>query len=276
MYINTFCLAYHLTAAIAGMAVKPEGWGNWILRNDWWQGRPQFNYRTDIEIFVAVEATWQTLISEGHDLDKTTDVLEFTRYDIGNVFLRKMPSNSVVGSSKGSSILVTDVRTTAEFYLSSMKKSPAAWPLPSSDLKNIQIHNAWERNLPDLFATNGKLYVFGAPMTHILSSNEDKYTPRETGVDAIPTYYVFRCNAPKSASTLRVIRDAIAEYYYFILDLNDPNGFIDDSVADAYARMAMTTGEANPFFDLSLGHSMSGLYRDILQRHHAPKPASTL
>ena len=76
MYVNTFCLAYHLVASLraSNPLLQPN-----VIRNEWWQGRPQFTYRTDIEIFVAVDTTKVEIKHEGHRIDDD-QVIEFTRY----------------------------------------------------------------------------------------------------------------------------------------------------------------------------------------------------
>ena len=94
-----------------------------------------------------------------------------------------------------------------------------------STKSRVEIRNAWERELNDLTAPNPKIYLFGAPMTYILSQNTEsiigslaKYESFPSKLTPVPTYYVLRCNSPKAERLVEEIGESIKTYYRSILD----------------------------------------------------------
>ncbi|MDB5470161.1 MAG: hypothetical protein JWR84_1721 [Caulobacter sp.] len=286
VYLNTFCLAHHLAACFAEKGVGADDIRQHFVRNDWWHGRPRFNYKTDIEIFVGVEETIDDLKKSGHQIGGI-QMIEFTSYNVAHVFQRLDGNGNPRPNSNGlPPIIVTDVYTTAKLFRESICDGSLSAPgiLTSADAESAVIRNSWDREIGDFFAENPKIYLFGAPMTHILLENSKnfcsapKYEKQDIAMKSIKTYYVMRCNSPIRDGMVISLGKAIKEYYDYLYSHTDA---VDPSLPDRYARIALTSGEANPFpeiyqFERSAGPrpltqtaSLVDRYRDILARHHA-------
>ena len=282
VYLNAFCFAYDLAALLADGArpTVPDALGGNLLRHDWWRGLPEFTYRRDIEVFVATRGMISQAKTEGHDIGPQHSV-RFTRYDVKRVFVRKRPA---LPARKW--LLVTDVPQTSEELLEDWKTKRPRWlsKLGTFQLCKDDIRLSFQRELHDLFAEDGKIYVFSAPMAYVLkqqSAPNDpaaKYVEIGAGAKPIDTFYVFRCNSGVDPAKLKELRAAVAGYYRLIFGTKQPERFLHPNVASEYARIASTVGQPQPFQELHLStatmprkpknKALIAQYGQILLDHH--------
>jgi len=278
VYLNGFCFAYDLAALLSGCTkqTSPDPLGGNFRRHDWWRGLPEFTYRRDIELFVATKTMISQAIAEGHDIGPQHCVL-FTRYDVKWVFVRnrKMPAKRW--------LVVTDVPQTSEELLDAWKSNRPGWlsKLGNVQLSKDDIRKSFQRELHDLFADDGKIYIFSAPMAYMFkqqSAHADaRYKAIRAGAQPIDTYYVFRCNSGVDPARLKELRTAIADYYGLIFGTKQPELYLHPNVASEYGRIASTVGQPQPFSGIHLSpgalsgqksKAMVAEYGRILRDHH--------
>ena len=278
MYVNTFCLAHHLAIGLAASNKSAADIDQHFVLDDWWRGSPTFMYRTDIEIFVGVDEAIERLRCRGH---KILEKVKFTNYDQHSVFTRTL------NNAGDHPIVVTDIITTAKKLREDWKKKSPAW-LPrygASDPATLEICNSWSRTIGSLIEKRKKIYIFGAPMTQILlaqSGSKGSYIARKASAPAIPTYYVFRCNAGVPDADIRELKTAIERYYAIIFGSDDAVRESGIALPRDYARLAMSSGQPNPFPEIyrATGPNAAppdeGLlterYAEMLKRHHQAAP----
>jgi len=278
MYVNTYCLAHHLASGLKRLGLGAEAIDRHFVSDDWWRGCPTFMYRTDIEIFVAVDLVLKRLGALGHSVPEK---VAFTRYRQEWVFTRDNRA-----SAAGKPILVTDTEPTVDILKSSWGKSPPSW-LASygvGDVKDLEVCTAWSRSIGTFFEERKKIYVFGAPMTQIMYSQSiasPEYTCQKASISPIKTYFAFRCNAGVRDADLRTLSSALANYFQELFSKPDPVLASGYSLPRNYARFAMSSGQPNPFPEVypasgaaqprktSRGRDLPQRYYDILKRHHA-------
>jgi hypothetical protein len=276
MYLNTFCFAYHLASYLSQRGMTPKELDFQFVNDEWWRGHPTFMYRTDIEIFVAVEEMVQKLASQGH---KILERIPFTKYSQAHVFFRLGPRGA------GEPIIVTDVPQTVAIMKKQWGASPPSWVQQWSikDIAGLDVRQAWSRTISDLFDRRPKIYAVSAPMTQILlarsTGSQKKYEATGAQTQPIQTFYVLRCNPGVPPQHVKALADGISDYYRLVLNPKFNNSLIDDKLADAYARLAMTGGQPNPFPEVYPGSDqapgvangeLGRRYAAILDRHHVP------
>lgn len=285
VYPNTFCFAYDLAALLSGSRAAqadPHTLGDNFRRHDGLSELPEFTYRHDIEIFVAVEEMIEEAKNKGHDINGSHSVC-FTRYDMKWVFLRKSASAQ---SAAHKWLLITDLPRIARELVKAWKEPPA-WIRRAAQCQKIEIdiRSSWERELHDLFANDPKIYLFGAPMAAFLKLQSNKKDPQaryiagRAGLKPIPTFFVFRCNSGVDPMKVRGLRAAVAAYYRLIFRARRLHSFLHPRVAREYARLASTVGLQHPFNFIPTKAGATSmrtdaglkLYAKILQRHHHPR-----
>lgn len=278
MYLNTYCLAHHLAERIRDRARIDAQ----LILDDWWRGSPRFRYRTDIEIFVGVDDSIAKLEARGH---KDLRTVEFTQYCQGAVFTRRRTDQHA-----DNPILVTDIEPTAQKLRAEWQENPPAWLSEYGVTRpdELEICSAWSRSIGSLHESRRKIYVFGAPMTQILTvqsgGDTQPYQTRDAGSDAIPTFYIFRCNAPLPENDVSLLCEAIRQYYAAIFSSDAAVKQSGIKLPQNYARLALSSGQANPFPEIypasasaplemdSLADELTDRYFQILRRHDGRDP----
>ena len=285
VYLNTFCLTYDLAALLSG-SPAPRSADALFRRHDWWTGLPQFTYRRDIEIFVAVDSMIQKARADGHDI-QSRQIVRFTRYDVKKVFVRKRAKGA---PRPRKWLLVTDVPQSSQELVSAWQRRRPAWlkQFGNFRLTSNDIRLSIDRELHDLFANDGKVYLFSAPMAYVLKQQSQpasraKYIEQNAGMKPIDTYFVFRCNTDVDPAKIRLLRDATAAYYRLLLGATRPQHYLHPQVAREYGRIASTVGQPQPFPEIhDPRHAAAAVrspannailvkrYADILLDHHSP------
>jgi hypothetical protein len=269
VYLNTFCFTYDLASLLSAGAGEPgtDALGGNFRRHDWWRGLPEFTYRRDIEIFVAVAGMIGDAKNEGHDI-QSQHVVRFTRYDVKRVFVRKRSP-----SAAKKWLLVTDVPQAAQQLVEAwtLKRPPWLRQFGSIQLTLNDIRLSFRRELHDLFADDGKIYLFSAPMAYVLRQQSarndprDKYIEERAGMKPIDTFFVFRCNSGVNPEIVRQLRTAITHYYHLIFNARQPWHYLHPKLALEYGRIATTVGQPQPFPEI---HQL----RPMVTRKHSSRP----
>jgi hypothetical protein len=285
VYLNTFCFTYDLAALLSDgpVSVGANPLGGNFRRHDWSRGEgglPEFTYRRDIEIFVAVDRMLKHAENMGHDIDRRRHRVLFTRYDVKRVFVRKRTGTSA-GVRK--CLLITDLPQNAEELLDEWKIKPPRGQLKKfRHLRLVDMRLSSKRELHDLFADDNKLYLFGAPMAYVLKQLAGnvpgaKYIELKAGMKPVDTFFVFRCNSGVDPQRLQKLRDAVDEYYRLIFGAKQPEVFLHPKVAWEYGRIASTMGQPHPFHEVQepataptkkVMAGMNERYAKILLDHH--------
>ena len=240
LYVNTFCLAYHLAALVA-VRFGSEAVRDHFIRHDWAHGMPAFTYRSNIEIFVGVHETLKKLEELGHD-SKSFQSVAFTGYSLKRIFVRKDRPH------EGPMLLITDVRENAQRLLRSWREVPPnLGDIGTIDPDPQMIRDSRDRGLHDFFDDCRKMYLFSAPMEWLLElQTGDKYLVCPIPTEVIDTAYLFRCNLPISASRVKELQRAVRDYYGLIYS-DQMEQFVSPDMANHYGRIANSSGQPNPF-----------------------------
>ncbi len=304
VYINTFCLAYHLAELLDG---RVENMRHYLVPHDWSQGIPHFLHTADVEFFIATEP----MIEEVREQTNCVEGREFTKYRVGSIFVNRARLKRTLDHELSDIqdieslealvrlllsirnikdlIVITDVPQSARLFAEELEKLFAKFSTSGSSVKNItiRIRGYWQRDMTDLFERIiPKIYLFSAPIAAIFEDRRARYIPIDIdkSVPNIPTFVAARYAADIEDIEVQKMLDCIETYYKNLFD----------AAADAvrcnsvpkwaknlscyYGRHAESSRQMNPFSQFGAllsddGHPTNVKARDleylkILDRHH--------